>query len=87
MIDWYEVVMSAGQKCLTRVRSGRVSNLRIWKISPSKYQNFQFFPSVQIKSHWVGSKNTQVEDGSACYLLQVKSMLRLGQVRASSIKN
>jgi len=46
-----------------------------------KSQIFQFFPfhSGQKKYLWVGSKSTRVKDGSASYLLRVKSMLRLGQ--------
>jgi len=43
---------------------------------PIKIPNFTIFsPSEQKKSYWVGSKNTQVKDGSASYLLRVKSML------------
>jgi len=50
---------------------------------PPKILNFSiFFPLGQIKSHRVESKNTQVMDGLASYLLRAWSMLRLGQVRA-----
>jgi len=38
-----------------------------------------FFPSGQEKSHWVGSKSTQVKCRMASYLLRVKSILGLGQ--------
>jgi len=43
----------------------------------------KFFANAgQKKSLWVGSKSTCVKDGSASYLLQIKSMLWLGWVRA-----
>jgi len=48
-----------------------------------KTSNFSiFFLRIENKSHRVGSKSTWVKGGSASYLLQVKSMLGLGQVRS-----
>jgi len=50
---------------------------------PLKMSNFSiFFPSNQKKSLRVGSKSTWVKGGSASYLLQVKSKLGSGLVRA-----
>jgi len=45
-----------------------------------KFFNFSCFKSK--KSHQARSKNTLVEDRSAFYLLLVKSMIRLGWIRA-----
>jgi len=55
-------------------RSGRASHLWVWKISP-KNPIFPIFSFWVKKSHQVGSKNTQVKEGSGSYLLQVKSVL------------
>jgi len=58
---------------------GHVSHLRVSIISPRNPKFSIFFPPDQKKSHRVRSKNTQVKDGSAPYLLQVSSMKGLGQ--------
>jgi len=46
------------------------------KFSPKKSQ---VFPFGSKKSHLVGSKNTQVKNGLAPYLLQIKNMVGPGQ--------
>jgi len=51
----------------------------VWKIPPKNPKNFNFFLFGSKKSLWVWSKSARIKDGSASYLLQVKSMLGLGQ--------
>jgi len=53
----------------------------IWilKISPKNVKFFNFFPFRSKKLLRVGSESTQVEAGSASYLLRVKSKLGSGQ--------
>jgi len=81
--------MGTGQKLLTRVRSiffclGQVSSdwvkpflvwFWIWNISPIYPEFFNFFPFGSKKSLRIGSKSTWVKDGSASYLLWIKSMI------------
>jgi len=45
---------------------------------PQKSEIFHFIPFGTKKLLWVGSKSTRVKDGSASFLLRVKSMLGLG---------
>jgi len=68
-----------GQNFLTQVGSGQVSQLWVWKIPPKNPKFSIFFLFRSKKSHRIGSKNIRVNDGSASYLLQVKSMPLLGQ--------
>jgi len=58
----------------------QVSSDRVWvrKISPKNPKKFNFLLFGSKKSHCVRSKNTWVKDGSASYLLRVKSMVGLG---------
>jgi len=62
---------------------GQVSHLwfRFWLgKSPLKIPNFPiFFPSDKKQLHRIWPKSTRVKNGLASYLLQVKSMLGLGQ--------
>jgi len=51
----------------------------VLKISPKNIKFCYFFPSGKNKSPRFGSKSTRIKDGSAFYLLQVKSMLESGQ--------
>jgi len=82
--------MGPGQIFFTLVKLGQcfVAQARasqphlVFRNFPYKSQIFQFFPFGSKKSHRVGPKNTGVKDWSAPYLLRVKSMLRLGQVRS-----
>jgi len=60
-------------------RSGRVSHLWIWKISPKNVKFSIFFPLVQKKSLRVGFESTRVKGWSASYLLRVKRKLGSGQ--------
>jgi len=60
---------------VARVRSDQPFLVLVWKISPKNHKFFNFFPSVKKNPHWVGSKSARVKDGSASYLLRVKSML------------
>jgi len=85
------LVMSPGQKFLTRVRScqffvarvgsGQPFMVWVWisKISPKTVKFSNFFPLDKKKLLRVGSESTRVEAGSASYLLQVKSKLGSGQ--------
>jgi len=59
--------------------SGQPSLVWVWKISHKNPKFFTIFPFGSKKSPWVGSNSTRVIDGSASYLLQVKSRFRLGQ--------
>jgi len=59
--------------------SSWVSYLWVWKTSPKNPQIFNFFASGQKKYHWVRSNNIWVNDRSAPFILQVKSMLGSGQ--------
>jgi len=61
--------MGLYQKFLTWI--GKSSLVWVWKISPKNPKFFKFFPSDQKKCHWVN----WVKEGSASYLLWVKSML------------
>jgi len=75
--------MCPDQNFFTRVGSGRVSHLWFgfeFGKFPLKMSIFQLFSlRVKKKSLRVGSETTQVEGGSASYLLKVKSKLRSGQ--------
>jgi len=50
--------------------SGRVSHLRVWKMSPK----ILLLLGLK-KSHWVESRITRVKVGTAPYLLLIRSML------------
>jgi len=63
------------------------SHLWVWSIFPKNPNFFNFFRFGSKKSHRVGSKNTQVKDGLASYLLQVKSMLKSGQGPSSESRD
>jgi len=77
-------VIGPGQKFLLRSGQPSLVWVWVWKISPKYQKNFNFFPSGQKKSNWVGSKSNQVKAGSASFLLRVKSMLSSGQGPAIS---
>jgi len=64
---------------------GQPSMVWVWKFSTKNVKKFNFFPSNKKKSLLVGSKITQVKDGSSSYLLRVKSMLGPGRVRVLSL--
>jgi len=49
------------------------TQLATWKNFPPKFRIFYLWVK---KSHWIGSKNTQVKAGSPPYFLRVRSMLR-----------
>jgi len=78
--------MGLGQKILTRViflllGLGWFSHLWVLKISAKNPKFFNFFPfrPKKILSSWV-KKYSRVEDRSAPYLLQVKSMFGLAHL-------
>jgi len=90
--------MGPGQNFLTQIGSGQIFVawdgsaiygliwVWIWKISPNNIKFFNFFHFGSKKSLRVGLKSTQVKGGSASYLLQVKSKLGSGRVRAHLYK-
>jgi len=84
---YFLLVMGPGQKFLTRVGSGQpfMVWVCIWKISPKKVKFFNFFPSGQKKSLWVGSESTRVKGGLASYILRIKSKLGSGWVGSGPI--
>jgi len=53
-------------------RSGRVSHLLAWQISPKNLKFYNFFPCRSKKYHWVRSKSTQVKGGLASYTVSQK---------------
>jgi len=91
--SYLAVVIGPGQKVLIRIRlgqffvarvgSGQPSLVWVGKISPKNPKFFCFLLfNGQKKSHWVRSNSTQVKAVSVSYLLQVKSMLGSGRIRA-----
>jgi len=77
----YLLVMGLGQFFVAWVGSA-IFGLGLENF-PLKISNFSIFsPSGQKIFHWDGSKSTRAPDGSASYLLRVKSMLGLGWVSA-----
>jgi len=58
---------------------GWVTHLWFGKFPPKNLKVFNFFPFGSKKSLWIGSKSTPVKDGSASYLLRIKSMIGSGQ--------
>jgi len=77
------LVMGRSQFFWTRIGLDQPSLVWVLKISPKNLKLFNFFPSGQKKSRKIRSKITPVKDGSASYLLQVKSMLGLGLISSS----
>jgi len=77
----YIILAKTFQQFLTRVASVQpfMVWVWIWKISPKNFKFFNFFPSGQKKSLWVGSESTRVKGGLASYLLRVKTKLGSGQ--------
>jgi len=87
---YFRCILSRGpaQNFLIRVESifpllglGQVGSAisRFWKFPLKNTNFFNFIPSGQKNSHWVGSKNTYVKDRSGSYLLR---MLGSGPNRA-----
>jgi len=73
------IIWSGSKNFVAQVGSGQPSMVLVWKISPENVKFFNNFPLGSKISLRAGSKSTRVKDGSAAYLLQVKSKLRSGQ--------
>jgi len=80
------MVMGPGQNFLTQVGLGRAC--RLWfgygfQKFPLEIPNFSIFSPSGQKNLIIRAKSTNVKDGLASYLLQLKSMLGSGPISTS----